>query len=99
MRMEASEDCPGISVTLAGINLAGFVFMMWLGRRRLPRYLSTLVFAVLALTAFGAMSGCNGSGNKYPGTVAGKYTLTVTGVSGGITQTQSVALTVTLPTQ
>jgi hypothetical protein len=94
-----ASNKPPLAGTLAGINLAGFVFMMWLGRRRLPRYLSTLVFAVLALTAFGAMSGCNGSGNKYPGTVAGKYTLTVTGVSGGITQTQSVALTVTLPTQ
>jgi hypothetical protein len=94
-----ASNKPPLAGALAGINLAGFVFMLWLGRRRLPRYLSTIVFAVLGLTALGAMSGCNGSGNKYPGTVAGNYTLTVTAVSGGITQTQSVALTVTLPTQ
>jgi hypothetical protein len=94
-----ASNKPPLASTLVGINLAGFVFMLWMGRRRLPRYLSTLAFAALALTAFGAMSGCNGSGNKYPGTVAGNYTLTVTGVSGGITQTQTIALTVALPTK
>jgi hypothetical protein len=94
-----ASNKPPLAGMLAGINLAGFVFILWLGRRRLPRYLSTLAFAVLGLTALGAMSGCNGSGNKYPGTVAGNYTLTVTGVSGGVTQTQAITLTVALPTQ
>ena len=81
------------------MNLAGFVFVLWLGRRRLPKYLLIFAFAALGLTAVGALSGCNGPGNKYAGTAAGNYTLTVTAVSGGITQTQAVELTVTPPTQ
>jgi len=84
--------------TLGGITLSGLVFMLWPGRRRLPRVLSVLAFAALALTSFGALSGCSGSGDKYPGTVAGNYTLTVTAVSGGITQMQTIALTVAPPT-
>jgi hypothetical protein len=85
--------------TLGGISLAGLMFMLWPGRRRLPRLLSMLAIAALVLTSFGALSGCGGPGDKYPGTVAGKYTLTVTGVSGGITETQNIALTVTKPAQ
>jgi hypothetical protein len=86
-----------IAGTLGGITLSGLVFMLWPGRRRLPRVLSVLAFAALVLTSFGALSGCGGSGNKYPGTVAGSYNLVVTGVSGGITQTQTITLTVSLP--
>jgi len=84
--------------TLGGITLSGLVFMLWPGRRRLPRILSVLAFAVLAFTSIAALSGCGASGNKYPGTVAGNYTLSVTGVSGGITQTQTITLTVAAPT-
>jgi hypothetical protein len=84
--------------TLGGITFSGFVFMLWPRRRRLDRVLSVLAFAALALTSIGALSGCGASGNKYPGAVAGNYTLSVTGVSGGITQTQTITLTVAAPT-
>ena len=95
---QAANKSPLVS-RIAGMNLAGFVFVLWLGRRRLPKYLLIFAFAALGLTAVGALSGCNGPGNKYAGTAAGNYTLTVTAVSGGITQTQAVELTVTPPTQ
>jgi hypothetical protein len=86
-----------IGKTLGGISVAGLIFMVWPGRRRLPKVLSMLAFAALALTTFGALSGCGGSGNKYPGTVAGSYTLMVTAVSGNVTQTQPIVLTVSAP--
>jgi hypothetical protein len=82
---------------LGGITLAGFVFLLWPRRRRLSRYLSIIAFATIALSSLAALSGCGSSGDKYPGTVAGNYTLTVTGVSGGVTQTQTITLTVTPP--
>jgi hypothetical protein len=84
---------------LGGITLAGFVFLLWPGRRRLSRYLSIVAFVALALTSLGALSGCGQSGDKYPGTVAGNYMLTVTGASGTVTQTLTIALTVTKPAQ
>ena len=84
---------------LGGVTLAGLVFLLWPGRRRRSKYLSILAFVALALTSLGALSGCGASGDKYPGTVAGNYTLTVTGVSGGVTQTQAIALTVSQPAQ
>lgn len=85
--------------TLGGTSVAALIFILWPGRRRPPRLLSMLAIAALMLTSFGALSGCGGSGYKYPGTVAGSYTLTVTAVSGSVTQTQSLALTVTTPVQ
>ena len=38
--------------------------------------------------------GGGGGGQKDPGTTAGIYTVTITGVSGGMTETGTVALTV-----
>jgi hypothetical protein len=42
----------------------------------------------------GSGSGGGGGGQKDPGTTAGIYTVTITGVSGGLTETGTVALTV-----
>lgn len=94
-----AESKSPLAGTLGGIAFAGFGFLLWPGRRRLPRVLLVLAFAGLALTSLSGLSGCGGSGNKYPGTVAGNYTLTVTGISGAITQMQAVTLSVTKPAQ
>ena len=85
---------------LGATTFAGLVLMMWPGRRRLPRLVTLLAIAAIALGSAATLTGCSGSGsgsktNLYPGTAAGSYTLTVTGVSGSITQTQTIALTVT----
>ena len=60
--------------------------------------------AWVALFAAMAGMGCGGGGNtggggggggqKDPGTTAGTYTVTITGVSGGMTETGTVALVV-----
>jgi hypothetical protein len=44
--------------------------------------------------AGGGGGGGGGGGQTNPGTTAGTYTVTITGVSGGMTETGTVALTV-----
>jgi hypothetical protein len=53
------------------------------------------LFILIAACA-GGLVACNGSsgGKGNPGTTAGAYTITVTGVAGTTTETGTVALTV-----
>jgi hypothetical protein len=80
--------------TLGGLSLTGLACVLW-PRRRLRFKL--LVIVAVALGASSALTGCSsGSGGQtYAGTMAGTYTLTVTATSGAITQTQTIALTIT----
>jgi hypothetical protein len=76
-----------------GVLSAFLVFGLSIGRRRAKTLLSLLLF--MAIT--GAAIGCGGTAAATPanpGTTAGNYTVTVTGVSGAITQTTTVALVV-----
>jgi hypothetical protein len=53
------------------------------------------LFAAMAgMGCGGSTGGGGGGGQKDPGTTAGTYTVTITGVSGGMTETGTVALTV-----
>jgi hypothetical protein len=54
----------------------------------------TLVLLGVAFAGCGGGSGSSSTGPSNPGTPAGSYTLTVTGTSGSISQTTSLALTV-----
>jgi hypothetical protein len=85
----------GVSGALLACVLLLFVPL----RRR--NWLALMAWAAL----FAAMAGmgCGGSagggnggggGQTNPGTTAGTYTVTITGVSGGLTETGTVALTV-----
>jgi hypothetical protein len=82
------------SGTLGGLSLAGLAFVLWPKRRLRSRL---LVIVAVALGASSALTGCSsGSGvQTYAGTTAGTYTLTITATSGAITQTQTIALTIT----
>ena len=73
----------------------------WLatGRRWLALLAWFALFAAMAGMGCGGGSstvggGGGGGGQSNPGTTAGTYTVTITGVSGGMTETGTVALTV-----
>ena len=85
------------SGTLGGLSLAGLAFVLWPRRRLRSRLLAIVTVVAVALGASVALTGCSsGSGAPtYAGTTAGTYTLTVTATSGAITQTQTIALTIT----
>lgn len=69
------------------------------GRRRNWRIMLGVIALLVALSG-GVMACCCGGGNvcntpaSIPGTTAGAYTITVTGISGGITATGTVNLAV-----
>ena len=78
----------------SGIALAG-IFVIGVPLRRK----STAVFGVVLLAFLATGVGCGGGGSSStpvlaPGTPAGNYTVGVTAVSGSITRTLSVAVTV-----
>jgi len=78
-----------------GVLSTFLVFGLPICRRRAKTLLSLLLFMTIA----GAAMGCGGAAAApatpaNPGTTAGNYTVTVTGVSGAITQTTTVALAV-----
>jgi hypothetical protein len=82
--------------TIAGGSvLSAFLFFGLPIRRRKAK---TLLSLLLLLAIAGAVIGCGGKGAPAtppnPGTTAGSYTVTVTGVNGAITQTTTVALAV-----
>jgi hypothetical protein len=81
--------------TLGGLSLAGLAFVLWPKRRLRSRLLSIVAVMAVALGTSSALTGCSSGGPTYAGTTAGTYTLTVTATSGAITQTQTIALTVT----
>jgi hypothetical protein len=85
------------SGTLGGLSLAGLAFVLWPKRRLRSRLRVIVAVAAVALGASSALTGCSsGSGGQtYAGTTAGTYTLTITATSGAITQTQTIALTIT----
>jgi trimeric autotransporter adhesin len=82
-----------------GAILALLVFFGIPARRRSWR---SMLGLVVALVVLGGLSSCGGGGGGggggtspgNTGTAAGAYTVTVTGVSGSITETTSVSLTV-----
>jgi hypothetical protein len=83
------------SGTLGGLSVAGLAFVLWPRRRLRSRLLAIVAVVAVALGASSALTGCSSGGQTYAGTTAGTYTLTVTATSGAITQTQTIALTIT----
>jgi len=93
-------------VTGAALACVALLFVPWRRRSWLAKGRSWLaLLAWLALFAAMAGMGCGGGsatggggggggGQTNPGTTAGTYTVTITGVSGGMTETGTVALTV-----
>jgi hypothetical protein len=79
--------------TLACVLILGFSKRRrsWQSRLGITLLLATFAFSVLACGGGG--SGGGGGGGT-PGTTAGTYTVTVTGISGAVTQTGTVTLTV-----
>jgi subtilase family serine protease len=83
----------------SGALLALLVFFGIPARRRSWR---AMLGILIAMAALGVMSSCGGGSSgggggttpSNPGTTAGTYTVTVTGTSGSITQTQPVTLSV-----
>lgn len=63
-------------------------------RRRWQTLVAMLALVVFAGGALGCGGGGSGAGQSNPGTRPGSYTITVTGSSGSLTQTTTVALTV-----
>jgi Bacterial Ig-like domain (group 3)/FG-GAP-like repeat len=97
---QAKNDAKGFGAD-GGVALAGLVMLLMPIRRRLPKAFLVLLVAALALAGAGVLTGCGDSGNskpQYPGTAAGNSTLTITATSGRISQTQTLALTITQPT-
>jgi hypothetical protein len=87
----------------AALACVALLFVPWRRRNWLAaRRSRLLLLAWLALFAAMAGMGCGGGsstgggggGQTNPGTTAGTYTVTITGVSGGMTETGTVALTV-----
>ena len=79
------------------MTLACFLLFGMPARRRSWRTMLGMLMFLVALT--GGVMACGGGGNGgggggIAGTTAGAYTITVTAVSGAITQTCVVALTV-----
>jgi len=81
--------------TLGGISFAGLLLFVIPRRRRLIGVPALLVLAMLSFGSMAMLSGCSGSGNKYPGTPTGTSTITVTATSGSISQTQTISVTIT----
>jgi hypothetical protein len=82
--------------TAGGLTLAGLLFFgIPTGKQRWRKILGiiTLFFAVVG-GALGCGGGGMGGGGGNPGTTPGTYVITITGTSGNMTQTGTVALTV-----
>jgi subtilase family serine protease len=81
-----------------GGTALALVFLFGIPKKR-RNWLAMLGLLVLFVSVAGAgcgssISGGGGSSSSNPGTTAGSYTVTVTGVSGSITQTTQVTLNV-----
>ena len=83
----------------AGIVLAGLLLVLPFRKRRSLR---VTALTLLVLAGIGSLSGCGSNGTApvtctpvtTPGTTSGPYTITVTGTSGAITKTVTIALTI-----
>ncbi|MGA3161391.1 MAG: kelch repeat-containing protein [Terracidiphilus sp.] len=84
---------PGVPWYAAGgTTLACVLFFGIPARRRWWRNMLGMLLLLVILG--GGVDACGGSGSSNPGTTPGNYTLTVTGTSGTMTETGTVALTV-----
>ena len=91
----AQGSIPSLMQAIGGTSLATALLFFWPGkRRRLGRVLMLLLLFAAALGTL-SMTGCGGSGNKYPGTPVGNATLTITATSGSIVQTQTLTVAIT----
>ncbi len=80
--------------TVGGVSFAGLFFLSLPGKRRKLRGVWTMLLIVgLGLSAITTLTGCGG--DKYPGTPVANSTLTITATSGSVSQSTTVALTVT----
>jgi subtilase family serine protease len=91
------------SIHIAYFGPAALAFMLLLLPFRKRRSMRNLACIVLLVTGLAALSGCGGNSTGgggvcsnvvSAGTTAGSYTVTVTGTSGTITQTATIALTI-----
>ena len=84
--------------TGAALACVALLFVPWRRRNWLFSIAWLALFAAMAGMGCGGSStgggGGGGGGQTNPGTAAGTYTVTITGVSGGMTETGTVALTV-----
>ena len=87
--------------TGAALACVALLFVPWRRRNWLFSIAWLALFAAMAGMGCGAGSstgsgdgGGGGGSQSNPGTTAGTYTVTITGVSGGMTETGTVALTV-----
>jgi sugar lactone lactonase YvrE len=83
--------------TGAALACVALLFVPWRRRNWLFSIAWLALFAAMAGMGCGGSStggGGGGGGQTNPGTTAGTYTVTITGVSGGMTETGTVALTV-----
>jgi len=92
---KSSRPVTPLTGTLGGLSLAGLAFVLWPRRRLRSRLLAIVAVVAIALGASSALTGCSSGAPTYAGTTAGTYMLTVTATSGAITQTQTIALTIT----
>jgi sugar lactone lactonase YvrE len=84
--------------TGAALACVALLFVPWRRRNWLFSIAWLALFAAMAGMGCGGSStgggGGGGGGQTNPGTAAGTYTVTITGVSGGMTETGTIALTV-----
>ena len=72
----------------------GAVFVVTLGRKRIPRTLVLAVALAILAVATSLVTGCGGGFANTPATQAGNFTITVTGTSGSFHASTTVTLTV-----
>jgi hypothetical protein len=94
----AAKGATGAVLACVALLFVPFRKRSWLAARR------SLLILMTGMALFAAMAGvgCGGGGNaggggggqSNPGTTPGTYTVTITGVSSGMTETGTVALTV-----
>ena len=92
---QAHNESGGWMKTAGGVSVASFLVLLWpTGERKRRGLRMKLLLICLGLGIFTGLTGCGGSGDKYPGTPVGSYVVTVTATSGSLSQATTFAVTV-----